>query len=149
MTMETLDEQLSDEEQVEAPEPVYAINADVIEAAGRSISIVFGERLCDAAMAKLKSDDAWRTMNFKELRKLFRDNCSDQEGYLSPQQPLLETIVRMLLASKQDRVPLGDLHEEISALWITSPWPRHITVESLQRVLDRGVSYGIVRVDQA
>jgi len=132
---------------VEDVEHAYAFSPEVITALGLSIPVVVGERLCDAALAKLKEDDTWRTMSYKELRKLFRDNCNDQDGYLSPQAPLLETIVRMLLSAKKDAVTVSELHSVLSDLWITSPWPRHISIESMQRVLDNGTAYGIVRAD--
>jgi hypothetical protein len=86
-------------------------------------------------------------MSYKELRKLFRDNCNDQDGYLSAQAPLLETVVRMLLSAKKDAVTVSELHSVLSDLWITSLWPRHISIESMQRVLDNGTAYGIVRAD--
>ena len=148
MTMEKVGEQPESGEQAEAPEPRYSVDPAAIEALGRSVSLVIGERLCEAALAKLKEPDAWRSMSYKELRKLLRENCSDQEGYLSPQHPLLETVARILLTSKADAVALHDLHDEISDLWMTSPWPRHISIESLQRVLDNGLGYGIVRADE-
>jgi len=132
---------------VEDVEHAYAFSPEVITALGLSIPVVVGERLCDAALAKLKEDDTWRTMSYKELRKLFRDNCNDQDGYLSPQAPLLETIVRMLLSAKKDVVTASEIHSVLSDLWITSPWPRHISIESMQRVLDNGTAYGIVRAD--
>jgi hypothetical protein len=132
---------------VEDVEHAYAFSPEVITALGLSIPVVVGERLCDAALAKLKEDDTWRTMSYKELRKLFRDNCNDQDGYLSAQAPLLETVVRMLLSAKKDAVTVSELHSVLSDLWITSLWPRHISIESMQRVLDNGTAYGIVRAD--
>lgn len=147
MTMEKLDEQEDGTEEIEEVEPAYRFAPEILEEMGRSISLIIGERLCDAALAKLKEPGAWRTMKFKELRKLFKDNCGDQDGYLSPQAPLLETVVRMLLAAKRDSLTLGEVHTDVSELWITSPWPRHIAIESLQRVLDRGASHGIIRAE--
>lgn len=144
MAMEQIDQRQAEE--VEA-EPAYAFSPELIEEMGRSVAIVVGERLCDAAHMKLKEPDAWRTMSYKELRKLFRDTCGDQDGYLSPQAPLLETVVRMLLSAKGDTLTLGEIHAEIADLWMTSPWPRHISVESMQRVLDNGLNYGIIRTE--
>ena len=145
--MEKLDEQEDGTEEIEEVEPAYRFAPEILEERGQSISLIIGERLCDAALAKLKEPGAWRTMKFKELRKLFKDNCGDQDGYLSPQAPLLETVVRMLLAAKRDSLTLGEVHTDVSELWITSPWPRHIAIESLQRVLDRGASHGIIRAE--
>ena len=129
-----------------AKEPRYAIDPGVIEAQGRSPSLVVGDRLCEAAMAKLKSRDAWRTMSYAQLRQLARRNCAGQEGYLLPRQPLIETVFRMLLATREDELSLSAIHEELSELWVGSPWPRHIAAESLRRVLDASARYGIVPV---
>ena len=147
MTMEKLNEQEDGTEEVEEVEPAYRFAPEILEEMGQSISLLIGERLCDAALAKLKEPGAWRTMKFKELHKLLKDNCEGQDGYLSPQAPLLETVVRMLLTAKRDSLTLGEIHADVSGLWITSPWPRHIAIESLQRVLDRGASNGIIRAE--
>ena len=147
MTMEKLDEQEDRTEEVEEVEPEYRFAPEIFEERGQSISLIIGERLCDAALAKLKEPGAWRTMKFKELRKLFKDNCGGQDGYLLPQAPLLETVVRMLLTAKRDSLTLGEIHADVSGLWITSPWPRHIAIESLQRVLDHGALHGIIRIE--
>ena len=141
MTMEKVDDTQAQEE----IEPAYAFSPEAIEEMGLSVPLVVGDRLCDAAHMRLKEPEAWRTMTYKELRKLFRDNCNDQEGYLSPQAPLLETVVRILLSSKSDSLTIGEIHAEIADLWMTSPWPRHISIESMQRVLDNGYSHGIIR----
>ena len=141
MTMEKVDQQQPEEE----VEPAYAFSPEALEDLGLSVALVVGGRLCDAGHMRLKAPDAWRTMSYKELRKLFRDNCNDQDGYLSPQAPLLETVVRILLASKSDSLTLSEVHAEIAELWMTSPWPRHISIESMQRVLDNGYPHGIIR----
>ena len=145
MTIDQVGTELDSAEEVEEKDPSYSFSPEVITTLGRSIQFVVGERLCEGAMFKLKEPDAWRTMTYKELRKLFKDNCADQDGYLSPQAPLLETVVRMLLASKRDSLALSEIHADVSALWIRSPWPRHISIESLQRVLDKGALYAVVR----
>lgn len=134
----------------EAPEreSYYTILPEAIEATGRSLNVVLGDRLCEAALVKLKEPGAWRTMSYKELSKLLRDNCANQDGYLSPQQPVLETAFRLLLTTPGGKLSLNEVHQRIAELWMTSPWPRHINADSLKRVLDNGVSYGIVTVDE-
>ena len=146
MTTEQRDGKETTEIVAEEIEPAYSFSPDVVAALGLSMPVVVGDRLCEAAVAKLNADDGWRSMSYKELRKLFRDNCAEQDGYLLPQAPLLETVVRMLLSAKRDNMSLSEIHTQVSDLWITSPWPRHISIESMQRVLDNSVTYGIVRV---
>ena len=146
MTTEQRDSKGTTEIVADEIEPSYSFSPDVVAALGLSMPVVVGDRLCEAAVAKLNADDGWRSMSYKELRKLFRDNCAEQDGYLLTQAPLLETVVRMLLSAKRDNMSLSEIHTQVSDLWITSPWPRHISIESKQRVLDNSVTYGIVRV---
>ena len=145
MTSKDLSRSQAPDAEAEADEPRYAVEPSLIEARGQSVAMVLGDRLCEAARAKLKSPDAWRSMTYKEIRKLMKDNCSGQQGYLEPQQPILETVVRVLLSARADSLSLGEIHDELSDLWVTAPWPRHISSEALQRVLDNATHCGIAR----
>ena len=147
MTMGKVDDQQDVEAEAEEVEPAYVIRPENIEAQGRSISVVVADRLCDAALAKLKTPDAWRTMSYKELRKLAKDNCANQEGYITAQQPVLEAAFKLLLAAPRDTLTLTEIHERLSDIWLIAPWPRHIGRESLQRVLDNAARHGIIRVE--
>ena len=144
-TTQTINETDGTVEVVEK-EPSYFFSSEVIERQGRSLQMVVGDRLCEGARLKLEEPTGGDTLTFKELRKLLKDNCGGQEGYLLPQAPLLETVARMLLIAKHDSLSLTEIHGYVSELWITSPWPRHISRESLQRVLDNGLSYAVVRL---
>ena len=145
-TTATADQQNGHEERP-VEERGYAIRPAAIESQGRSVVVVVVDRLCDAALAKLKTPDAWRKMSYAQIRRLARENCAKQEDYLSARQPVLETVFRMLLVGPRETMKLGDIHEKVSDLWTTSPWPRHIAIEALQRVLDNAAHFGIVPVD--
>lgn len=123
--------------------PSYAFDPGFIEQQARSASVVMAARLCDSARARLKGDP--RTKTHKQLRKLFRDECAGQDGYLSAQHPVLETVLRILLAAKTDSMTLDDIYDQVSELWLTSTWPRHINIDAMRRVLDRAQAYGIAR----
>ena len=128
-------------------DPRYTIEPGLIESQGRSVSVVVVERLCDAALAKLKSPDAWRSMSFAQIRRLARESCAKQDDYLSARQPVLETVFRMLLVSPSGTMALGDIHDTLVGLWTTSPWPRHIGIDALRRVLDNAARFGIGAVE--
>ena len=100
-----------------------------------------------AALAKLKSPDAWRSMSFAQIRRLARETCAKQDDYLSARQPVLETVFRMLLVSPSGTMLLDDIHEKLTGLWTTSPWPRHIGIDALRRVLDHAGNFGIGEVE--
>ena len=127
--------------------PRYAVDPALIEAQGRSVSVVVVERLCDAALAKLKTPDAWRSLSFPQMRRLARESCGKQDDYLSARQPVLETVFRMLLVSPSGTLGLDDIHQTLTELWTTSPWPRHIGIDALQRVLDQAGRFGIGAVE--
>ena len=44
-------------------------------------------------------------------------------------------------------MPLDDIHEKLTGLWTTSPWPRHIAIDALRRVLDNAAHFGIGTVE--
>ncbi|MDE2764810.1 MAG: hypothetical protein OXI25_00055 [Chloroflexota bacterium] len=133
----------------ETQEPSYAIRPDLIEAQGRSVNAIVAERLCTQALQKAKSPEAVRKMSFKQLRNLARRNCANDPDYIPSQAPVLEAAFRMLLSAPTDSLPLRAIHDRITDLWASSPRPRHISEESLARVLSRDSSYGIAEVEAA
>ena len=122
--------------------PSYTFDPELITRQGRSVGVLLGAKLCEAAKAKLKGNP--RTMTYKELHTLFRA-CAGQEGYLSPQHPVLETVVRLLLAAPQDAVLLSDIYEQVSNLWLTSAWSPSLNVGAMRRLLDHAAAQGITR----
>ncbi len=147
MTTKASVEDTTADEEGPADGPRYTVDPALIEAQGRSVSVVVVDRLCDAALAKLKSPDAWRSMSFLQIRRLARESCAKQDDYLLARQPVLETVFRMLLVSPSGTMPLDDIHEKLTALWTTSPWPRHIAIDALRRVLDNAAHFGIGTVE--
>ena len=139
-------EQPAEQQSEEQPMPAYTIDPQAIEAHGRMVSTMIESRLCDGGRAKLKSPDALQTMKFAQIQRLLRQQCSSDPEFLNPQMPVMEAAFRLLLTSTEDSVPLELLHGQITQLWMDSPWPRHISIESLARVLAHDQYYGVVSV---
>ena len=127
-------------------EAMYAIRSEFIEAQGRSLSVVIGERLCHRAVTNAGDMAAIRSKSFKQLRDLARKECSDDPEYLSPQAPVLESVFKLLLVAPNDGLSLAALHSAISDLWMTSARPRHISMQALARVLTQDRYYGVAQV---
>ncbi|MCY4583170.1 MAG: hypothetical protein OXE50_10310 [Chloroflexi bacterium] len=123
--------------------PSYTFDPDLIANQGRSVGVVLGTRLCEAARAKLKG--APEDLSYRELHALFRAHCSGQEGYLSPQHPVLETVARILLTAPEDALPLSEIYEQVSSLWLTSAWSPSLDAGSMRRLLDHARAHGIAR----
>ncbi len=143
MTTKASAEDTTAQEESPAEDPRYTIEPGLIESQGRSVTVVVVDRLCDAALAKLKTPDAWRSLSFLQIRRLARESCAKQDDYLSARQPVLETVFRMLLVSPSGTMALGYVHDALAGLWTTSPWPRHIGIDALRRVLDNAGHFGI------
>lgn len=123
--------------------PSYTFNPELIANQGRSVGVILGTRLCEAARAKLKR--APEGLTYAELHALFRAHCAGQEGYLSPQHPVLETVARILLAAPEDALPLSDIYEQVSDLWLTSAWSPSLDANAMRRLLDHAGAQGITR----
>lgn len=123
--------------------PRYAVVPALIEGQGRSVGVVLGSRLCDGARAKAPGDLG--SMTYPALRKLFKERCAGQDGYLSPQHPVLETVLRILLTAQDDAMPLSEIHGAVSELWRASAWSPAISVSAMRRLLDNAASYGVAR----
>ena len=147
MTTKASADDTTPQEETPSEDPRYTVEPGLIESQGRSVAVVVVDRLCDAALAKLKTPDAWRSLSFPQMRRLARESCAKQDDYLEARQPVLETIFRMLLVSPSGTMPLSDIHERLVTLWTTSPWPRHIAIDALRRVLDHAEHFGIGLVE--
>ena len=123
--------------------PHYTFNPELITRQGRSLGVVLGAKLCEAAKVKLKGNP--QDLTYKELHALFKANCAGQEGYLSPQHPVLETVVRILLAAPEDVLPISEIYNQVSTLWLTSAWSPSLSIDSMRRLLDHAASQGITR----
>ena len=84
-------------------------------------------------------------MTYPALRKLFKERCAGQDGYLSPEHPVLESVLRILLAAQDDAMPLSDIHGAVSELWRASAWSPSISLSAMRRLLDNAASYGVAR----
>lgn len=122
----------------------YAFDPSLIEQQGQSLAVVLGSKLCPEGQNKLSTSD--EKITYKGFRKIFREQCSNAQDFLSPQHPILESAVRILLSSKTESMKLNELHSKISALWLTSTWPRHMSKDSMRRVLNNAKNYGIIKI---
>ena len=139
-------DQPAESESQEEPELRFALDPRAMEARGVEAATVLGSRLCEASRAKIKSPQTAQKMQFADLRKLIRQNCHDDPEFLSPNLPVVETAFRVLLIAPKEPVPLSVLHDQIARIWSESSWPRHISAESLARVLLHDTYYGVVGV---
>jgi hypothetical protein len=143
--MTTVDQEIA----VEAPDPSYIVDPSFIEGSGRSAFKILQSRLCPACVQKFEKSKDPSKLTFDDLRKCVQQSCAQDEGFVTPQMPLLECAFRLLLASTSEPVTLTELHRQVIDLWSNAPWPRHISAASLERALASDTYYGIMELRPA
>ena len=53
--------------------------------------------------------------------------------------------MRILLAAPEDALPLSEIYEQVSNLWLTSAWSPSLNIGAMRRLLDHAGTQGITR----
>ena len=123
----------------------YGIDPALLSAGGKDFGFIIWDRVCDKARADFDND--WRKINelkFSSVRSVIRKHCSNDPEYISAGLPLREAVFRLLLIAPVDQVPLEIVHSVLSKIWATALWPRHLSLDTLQRTLVNSAHQGIV-----
>ena len=130
-------------------ELAYAVDTERMEQNGRAPAAVLAERRCESCKAKLVLEaDAGQSVTYKMHARRIREHCASQKGYLTAQMPVMEAAFRIVLASAKQPVPLTQLHQRLQEAWANSSIPRHISEESLARMLAHDDYYGLDEVEE-
>ena len=73
-------------------------------------------------------------------------NSSNDPDYLLPDTPLKEAIFRVMLANGNEAMTAENISELLAERWAMTAYPRDVSPEVIQRLLESSYSYGIVRV---
>ena len=142
----TTPEELEVQEAESAPQEIshYVIDPSLASEQGRSLAIILLGRRCDSCRARLEASGETPTeeQHIKEIAKC----CSTQEGFIRPEMPLQEIVLRTLLSEANRPVSLERLHYLVTEGWYSPINPRSLSQESLKRVLDSDDFYGFKEV---
>ncbi|MBI2906108.1 MAG: hypothetical protein HYX92_00485 [Chloroflexi bacterium] len=144
--------------------PSYHIDLSWFERANRSFSMLAQARMCEACREKLGTEEEVNEpvvdkkrgkVVFKKKKVAFgsnpfvviRDCCSKARDYIRADQPLLEIVFRLLLASANQPLSAERLHEQLIEWLGSALGTRDVPTAKLQRVLDADRFYGIQRLD--
>ena len=72
--------------------------------------------------------------------------CSQQPDFIAPEMPLMEIVFRTILAQGNRPTTLHEIHDALTDRWATPTNPRHLSVETLHRVMGGDNYYGIREV---
>ena len=110
---------------------LYAINPDWFEQNGISFFNLVAKRLCSSCQKKLASGEA----DPEQLIKTISKCCSQEKDFIHPQQPVVESLFRLFLASRNAPMNTEQIVAGLSVNRADSPVP--LTTETLARLLGK------------
>ena len=91
-----------------------------------------------------KKVEAWQ-----EEMNSAADYSARAPDYLTSDTPLLEAVFRVLLAERNRPIALQEMVEFIRDRYTRGQYPRDVSPEALQRLLEHQTSYGLKRLETA
>lgn len=119
----------------------YCIHVDSYKQKNRSFITFASSRLCSL------SHDAKTFKADNNLINTFKQCCSKQDEFYSPNMSIRETIFRIFLANGNQPLNAEQLSERLQSLVKYKGNPRNISTEKLARIVDNDSYYEIRPVE--
>jgi len=132
-------------EKVEEHFPQFVISQEQAVRIGRSLPLMIVGRMSytdKQTFGENLAPDA----DIKALIGHVASNSSKDPDYLLPDTPLKEAIFRVILANGNEAMTAENISELLTERWAMTAYPRDVTPEVIQRLLESSYTYGIVRV---
>ena len=135
----------------EAPEqeeetPLYYISFDRLNILNRSAVTLLAARRTPMSPSMLREEHELNDP--QELMDEIAQYCNDEEDFINSTMPIQEIVFRTLLARRNEPMSLTDLHHDLTERWATPVRPIHVSLNSLERILDSDDYYGFARVEE-
>ncbi|MBI4289815.1 MAG: hypothetical protein HY671_15490 [Chloroflexi bacterium] len=121
----------------------YRIDVAWLDENRRSFASLAGSRLCGQQHGDLHAASD-KPAGVNSLLEVFRQCCSQQEGFISVSQPLMESLFRLFLATSNRPLTLQGIIEQLRA----RRGERVPPPEVLQALLDKDTFYGLRRLPE-
>lgn len=133
--------------EVEEHYPEFFISQEQAFQTDRSLPLMIVGRMnhADKQAFEDKLDPAG---DIKELIDRVVETSSKDPDYLLPDTPLKEAIFRVILANGNEPMTAEDISELLSERWAMTAYPRDVSPQVIQRLLENSLTYGIVKVPE-
>ncbi len=121
-----------------AEEQKYAISLDWFDRNKVSFVDVAVRRACSACKNKLSPE---KKHNPQELIKVITEHCGKDKDYIHPQQPVIESIFRLFLATGNKPLTAEEIMMKVNERRADNPIS--VSTEALQKLLDGNKLLGI------
>ncbi|MCH8205665.1 MAG: hypothetical protein IH956_01515 [Chloroflexi bacterium] len=123
----------------------YQIDAREAEIRERSLPMLVASKRCYACRSADEEEPS-QSSDARPYIKRIAQHCAETEDYLMEYTPLKEALFRVILARGNEPTTSEELSQVLKDRWAMTPNPRSISAEMIQKVLDHGGSYCIVRL---
>ena len=137
---------LSDAQEQAEDNSLYIISFERLEELNRSALVLVAERRGPSFPSRQKPDH--ELTDVKVLVDEIAEHYTEDEGYIRTEMPIQEIVFRILLARRNQPIPLRELHYELTERWATPFRPINISELGLKRILDADTHYGFAQVDR-
>tara|TARA_Y100000588_G_scaffold62843_1_gene62252 strand:+ start:6634 stop:7080 length:447 start_codon:yes stop_codon:yes gene_type:complete len=134
----------TDSTAVETPKQYYSIDIRGKTIDQLSVSMLIARRCCFSCKQTHELDLTLES-NPKSYIQMITDHCKDTSDYLLPDTPLKEAIFRIILASGNRKTTAKAVEDVLASKWSSTAYPRNVSEEVIQSLLDQGSKYGIVK----
>ncbi len=132
-------------ENVEQFFPQFVISQEQAVRIGRSLPLMIVGRMSYTDKQTF-GENFEPNGNIKALIGHVASNSSKNPDYLLPDTPLKEAIFRVILANGNEAMTAENISELLTERWAMTAYPRDVSPEVIQRLLESSFTYGIVRV---
>ena len=132
-------------ENVEQHFPQFVISQEQAVRIGRSLPLMIVGRMSYTDKQTF-GENFEPNGDIKALIGHVASNSSKDPDYLLPDTPLKEAIFRVILANGNDAMTAENISELLTERWAMTAYPRDVSPEVIQRLLESSSTYGIVRV---
>ena len=127
--------------------PSYQIDVNEAETRRRSLPMLIASKRCYACQSA-DDEEPTQTSDIGPYIERIVDHCAETPDYPLEDTPLKEALFRAILAGKNEPATSEELSEMLKERWAMTPNPRNISPQVIQKVLDQGGSYCIVRLPE-
>ena len=139
------EQQSADQLDEEQPPARYEIDVKEAELRGRSLPMLVASKRCYACQSADEEEPS-KSSDAKPYIKRIVQHCAETEEYLVEYTPLREALFRVILARGNKPTTSEELVQILKDGWAMTTNPRDISAEKIEKVLDYGGSYCIVRL---
>ena len=141
------EQQSADQLDGERPPARYEIDAREAEFRGRSLPMLIASKRCYACRSADDEEPSQSSDAGPYIQRI-AEHCAETENYLLDDTPLKEALFRVILAGGNQPATSEEFSQILKDKWAMTPNARDISAEVVQKVLDHGGSYCILRLPE-